>query len=74
MLKKEIELLESLGDMKDAALLMKTENKEEMNELDRQFRGLGMNESKSISGLLMKSRTNVIIRSDASEHNRNRTT
>jgi poly [ADP-ribose] polymerase len=54
MLKKEIELLESLGDMKDAALLMKVNNKEEMNELDRQFRGLGLNESKSFSNLLVR--------------------
>lgn len=53
MLKKEIELLESLGDMKDAALLMKKDNKEEINELDRQFRGLGLNESESISVLLL---------------------
>ncbi|KAI1426440.1 PARP-domain-containing protein [Xylaria sp. FL1777] len=44
MLKKEIELLESLGDMKDAALLMKAGRTEEINELDRQFRGLGLNE------------------------------
>ncbi len=47
MLKKEIELLESLGDMKDAALLMKADKKEEINELDRQFRGLCLSESKS---------------------------
>ena len=46
MLKKEIELLESLGDMKDASLLMKTDKKdvERINMLDRQFQGLGMNE------------------------------
>ncbi|KAI1123747.1 poly polymerase catalytic domain-containing protein [Nemania abortiva] len=44
MLKKEIELLESLGDMKDAALLMKSDRKEEINMLDRQFRGLCLNE------------------------------
>ncbi|KAJ8131654.1 hypothetical protein O1611_g1968 [Lasiodiplodia mahajangana] len=44
MLKKEIELLESLGDMKDAALLMKADKKEEINALDRQFRGLCLNE------------------------------
>ncbi|KAI1275993.1 poly polymerase catalytic domain-containing protein [Xylaria sp. FL0933] len=43
-LKKEIELLESLGDMKDAALLMKADKKEEINELDRQFRGLCLSE------------------------------
>lgn len=49
MLKKEIELLESLGDMKDAALLMKADNKEEANELDRQFRGLCLNEMTPLS-------------------------
>lgn len=46
MLKKEIELLESLGDMKDAALIMKTKSRDvdEINALDRQFQGLGMQE------------------------------
>ena len=46
MLKKEIELLESLGDMKDASLLMKTDKKdtERINMLDQQFQGLGMDE------------------------------
>jgi len=47
MLKKEIELLESLSDMKDALQLMKAERKEEINELDRRFRGLNLRESKS---------------------------
>ncbi|KAI1202306.1 poly polymerase catalytic domain-containing protein [Nemania serpens] len=49
LLKKEIELLESLGDMKDAALLMKVDKKEEINELDRQFRGLGLREMAPLS-------------------------
>ncbi|CAJ2513489.1 Uu.00g016080.m01.CDS01 [Anthostomella pinea] len=49
MLKQEIELLESLGDMKDAALLMKTEQKDVVNMLDRQFKGLGMNEMTPLS-------------------------
>ncbi|KAL5349340.1 hypothetical protein ACLOAV_005630 [Pseudogymnoascus australis] len=46
MLKKEIELLESLGDMKDAALIMKPKDRdaEQINLLDRQFQGLGMQE------------------------------
>lgn len=46
MLKKEIELLESLGDMKDAAALMKADlkDKDKINQLDRQFQGLGMEE------------------------------
>lgn len=46
MLKKEIELLESLGDMKAAELLMKTYKKEDLNKLDSQFRGLCLSESK----------------------------
>ncbi|RYP68237.1 hypothetical protein DL770_008473 [Monosporascus sp. CRB-9-2] len=51
MLKKEIELLESLGDMKDASLLMKSDKKdvERINVLDRQFQGLGMNEMTPLS-------------------------
>ncbi len=51
MLKKEIELLESLGDMKDASLLMKADKKdvERINMLDRQFQGLGMNEMTPLS-------------------------
>lgn len=51
MLKKEIELLESLGDMKDASLLMKGDKKdvEKINMLDRQFQGLGMNEMTPLS-------------------------
>ncbi|KAK5633062.1 hypothetical protein RRF57_008776 [Xylaria bambusicola] len=44
-LKKEIELLESLGNMKAAELLMKGDRKEDLNEIDRQFRGLCLNET-----------------------------
>lgn len=46
LLKKEIELLESLGDMKDAAALLKSAHKDNdrINVLDRQFQGLGMEE------------------------------
>ena len=46
MLKKEIELLESLSDMKDASGIMKGDDKdaEKINLLDRQFQGLGMEE------------------------------
>ncbi|KAH8675432.1 poly polymerase catalytic domain-containing protein [Xylariales sp. PMI_506] len=46
LLKKEIELLESLGDMKDAAAMMKNDKKDEerLNILDRQFQGLGLEE------------------------------
>ncbi|KAJ2895246.1 hypothetical protein MKZ38_006746 [Zalerion maritima] len=45
LLKKEIDLLESLSDMKDAQNILKAEKtKEEMNLLDRQFAGLGLEE------------------------------
>jgi poly [ADP-ribose] polymerase 2/3/4 len=46
MLKQEIDLLDSLSDMKDAANIMKKEPKdvERMNALDRQFKGLNMDE------------------------------
>ncbi|KAK8089066.1 hypothetical protein PG997_004027 [Apiospora hydei] len=46
MLKKEIEVLESLSDMKDASGIMKGDSKdaEKINLLDRQFQGLGMEE------------------------------
>ncbi|KAI1764021.1 PARP-domain-containing protein [Hypoxylon sp. FL1150] len=49
LVKREIELLESLGGMKDASLVMKTEQLEMMNMLDRQFRGLGMEEMTPLS-------------------------
>lgn len=44
--KKELELLESLADMKEAAELMKKDlkNADQMHVLDRQFRGLGLTE------------------------------
>ncbi len=46
MLKKEIELLESLSDMKDAALIMKLDKigDEDIHPLDKQYQGLGMKE------------------------------
>jgi poly [ADP-ribose] polymerase len=46
MLKKEIELLESLSDMKDAAEIMKVDRKtrDAIHPLDRQFAGLGLEE------------------------------
>ncbi|KAL6360737.1 hypothetical protein LRP88_06444 [Fusarium phalaenopsidis] len=46
MLKKEIELLESLSDMKDAADIMKIDRKtvDTVHPLDRQFQGLGLEE------------------------------
>ncbi|KAF4333469.1 hypothetical protein FBEOM_12705 [Fusarium beomiforme] len=46
LLKKEIELLESLSDMKDAAELMKIDRKtrDTIHPLDRQFQGLGLEE------------------------------
>lgn len=46
LVKKEIELLEALGDMKDAANIMKPEIDElnRLHPLDRQFLGLGLSE------------------------------
>ena len=46
LLKKEIELLESLSDMKDAAEIMKIDRKtkDTVHALDRQFQGLGLSE------------------------------
>lgn len=46
LLKKEIELLESLSDMKDAAAMLKSTLKDDVgiHQLDRQFNGLNMNE------------------------------
>lgn len=46
MVKQEIELLETLADMRDAANIMKTEVDEvnRLHPLDRQFRGLGLEE------------------------------
>jgi poly [ADP-ribose] polymerase len=45
MLKREIELLESLGDMKEAAAIMKQERpKDTVHVYDRQFGSLGMEE------------------------------
>ncbi|KAK0716214.1 poly polymerase catalytic domain-containing protein [Lasiosphaeris hirsuta] len=47
MVKKEIELLESLSDMKDAALIMRLENgsaKDAVHPMDRQFAALNLGE------------------------------
>jgi len=46
MLLKELQLLDSLGDMKDAAGIMKEELKDvgKINMLDKQFQGLNLNE------------------------------
>ncbi|KAF2636248.1 PARP-domain-containing protein [Massarina eburnea CBS 473.64] len=45
-LKRELDLLDSLGDMKEAAELMKKDlaSAEKINALDRQFKGLGLEE------------------------------
>ncbi|KAI0151980.1 PARP-domain-containing protein [Hypoxylon sp. NC0597] len=50
MLKREIELLESLEGMKDASLLMNSASKDEVsNVLDNQFQSLGMEEMTPLS-------------------------
>lgn len=50
LLKKELELLESLGDMKDAAELIKSTLKDDgrVHPLNLQFNGLGMEEMKPV--------------------------
>ncbi|KAF2743502.1 PARP-domain-containing protein [Sporormia fimetaria CBS 119925] len=50
LLKREIELLESLGDMKEAAALMKSSLKGDdgADPLDRQFQGLGIQEMAAV--------------------------
>jgi poly [ADP-ribose] polymerase len=51
LLKKEIELLESLSDMKEAAAMLKNNLKDnsDVHRLDRQFKTLGMNEMQALS-------------------------
>lgn len=51
LVKKEIELLEALADMKDASNIMKPEIDElnRLHPLDRQFLGLGLNEMTPLS-------------------------
>jgi poly [ADP-ribose] polymerase len=51
LLKREIELLESLGDMKEAADMLKASRKDDsrLNELDRKFQKLGMDEMEPLS-------------------------
>jgi poly [ADP-ribose] polymerase len=46
LVKRELQLLESLVDMKEAAELMKKDlrDAEQVHMLDRQFKGLGLNE------------------------------
>lgn len=51
LLKREIDLLESLSDMKEAADMLKASLKDEsrLNQLDRQFQTLGMEEMEALS-------------------------
>jgi poly [ADP-ribose] polymerase len=53
MLKKEITLMESLGDMKEAAAIMKAERsnkkRETVHEYDRQYEALSMKEMSPLS-------------------------
>ncbi|KAI1076768.1 PARP-domain-containing protein [Whalleya microplaca] len=73
MLKKEIELLESLGDMKDASLVMKSEQKEVVNMLDRHFQGLGMREMTPLSKNSQEfiQLTNYLLDTRGATHNAN---
>lgn len=51
LLKREIDLLESLSDMKEATEMLKNSLKDDshLNQLDRQFQTLGMNEMEALS-------------------------
>lgn len=51
LLKREIELLESLSDMKEASDMLKASLKDDshLNQLDRQFQTLGMDEMEPLS-------------------------
>ena len=75
MLKKEIELLESLGDMKDAALMMKTKQQDvkKIHHLDRQFQGLGMQEMTPLdpSSIEFTELENYLLRTRGTTHNLN---
>jgi poly [ADP-ribose] polymerase len=52
LLKREIDLLDSLSDMKDAANIMKVDSKEieRVNALDQQFKGLNLSEMTPVDG------------------------
>ncbi|KXJ92013.1 poly polymerase catalytic domain-domain-containing protein [Microdochium bolleyi] len=75
MLKKEIELLESLGDMKEAAALMKNDKKdvEKLNQLDRQFRGLCLDEMTPLdkTGTEFNELKNYLVDTRGHTHNAN---
>ncbi|KFY23783.1 hypothetical protein V493_05637 [Pseudogymnoascus sp. VKM F-4281 (FW-2241)] len=75
LLKKEIELLESLGDMKDAALIMKPKDRdaEQINLLDRQFQGLGIQEMTPLGPKSSEfgELKNYLLRTQGATHNLN---
>ncbi|CAG9944454.1 unnamed protein product [Clonostachys rosea f. rosea IK726] len=73
LLKKEIELLESLSDMKDAADIMKIDRKtvDTVHPLDRQFQGLGLNEMTTLdhSSVEFNSLKDYLCESRGATHN-----
>ncbi|KAF7531533.1 hypothetical protein G7054_g8774 [Neopestalotiopsis clavispora] len=75
MLKQEIELLESLSDMKDADSILKSDKKdiERLNVLDRQFQGLGMEEMTPIKHTSPEFRElkNYLMETRGATHNAN---
>lgn len=75
MLKQEIELLESLSDMKDADAILKPEKKdaERLNILDRQFQGLGMEEMTPLkhSSTEFQELKSYLVQTRGSTHNTN---
>ncbi|KAK8874310.1 poly polymerase catalytic domain-containing protein [Apiospora arundinis] len=74
-LKKEIELLESLSDMKDASGIMKADGKDasDINELDQRFNQLGMEEMTPLKrdGTEFQELANYLMATRGHTHNAN---
>ena len=77
LLKREVEMLDSLGDMKEAAELMKKDlnSMEKINALDRQFQSLGLEEMSIIEPYSQEYQelTNYLVNTRGSTHGINYT-
>ncbi|KAF1923195.1 poly polymerase 2 ADP-ribosyltransferase 2 [Didymella exigua CBS 183.55] len=75
LLKEEIELLESLSDMKEASDMLKASRKDDsnLNELDRQFQTLGMDEMEplSVKGSEFAELSDYLLKTKGATHNVN---
>lgn len=75
LLKKEIDLLESLSDMKEATDMLKASLKEDsdLNRLDRQFQTLGMDEMEALEpkSLEFVELSNYLTKTKGATHNVN---